>query len=100
MTEKRFKITKSKLVENAYVIEDEKKQFTFPTLVGDNRGLIAYEKALNELSEENEKLKKKILEEIDLEVAYVNETYSDGRMSNEQYNGAIISLGQLREKLE
>ena len=62
MTEKRFKITKSKLVENAYVIEDKKKQFTFPTLVGDNRGLIAYEKSLNKLSEENEQLKQTISE--------------------------------------
>ena len=52
------------------------------------------------LEEENEQLKKKILEEIDLEVAYVNETYSDGRMSKEQHNGAIISLRQLREKFE
>lgn len=49
---------------------------------------------------ENEQLKKKILEEIDLEVAYVNETYSDCRMSKEQHNGAIISLRQLREKFE
>lgn len=55
---------------------------------------------LNRLSEENEQLKKKILEEIDLEVAYVNETHSDGRMSKEQHNGAIISLRQLREKFE
>ena len=31
------------------------------------------------LEDENKQLKKKILEEIDLEVAYVNETYSDGR---------------------
>ena len=54
---KRFDIVKSKLVKNAYVIEDKEKQFTFPTLVGDNRGLIAYEKALNKLSEENEELK-------------------------------------------
>lgn len=52
------------------------------------------------LEKENEQLKKKILEEIDLEVAYVNETYSDGRMSKEQHNGAIISLRQLREKFE
>ena len=52
------------------------------------------------LRKENEYLKKKILEEIDLEVAYVNETYSDGRMSKEQHNGAIISLRQLREKFE
>lgn len=55
---KRFDIVKSKLVENAHVIEDGKKQFTFPTLVGDNRGLIAYKEALNKLSEENEQLKK------------------------------------------
>ena len=54
---KRFKITKSKVVQNAHVIEDGKKQFTFPTFVGDNRGLIGYEKTLNELSEENEQLK-------------------------------------------
>lgn len=52
------------------------------------------------LRKENEQLKKKILEEIDLEVAYVDETYSDGRMSKEQHNGAIISLRQLREKFE
>ena len=53
-----------------------------------------------QLEEENKQLKKKILEEIDLEVEYVNETYSDGRMSKEQHNGAIISLRQLREKFE
>ena len=52
------------------------------------------------LEDENKQLKKKILEEIDLEVAYVDETYSDGRMSKEQHNGAIISLRQLREKFE
>ena len=57
---KRFNIVKSKLVENAHFIEDGKKQFTFPTLVGDNRGLIAYEKALNKLSEENELLNKEL----------------------------------------
>ena len=57
MTEKRFKITKSKLVKNAHVIEDGKKQFTFPTLVGDKWALIAYKQALNEISEENEQLK-------------------------------------------
>ena len=56
---KRFDIVKSKLVHNAYVIEDEKKQFTFPTLVGDNRGLIAYEEALNKLSEKNEQLQER-----------------------------------------
>lgn len=52
------------------------------------------------LEKGNEQLKKKILEEIDLEVAYINETYSDGRMSIEQHNGAIISLRHLREKFE
>lgn len=59
MTEKRFKITKSKVVQNAHVIEDKEKQFTFPTLVGDNRGLIAYKQALNKLSEENEELQER-----------------------------------------
>ena len=58
------------------------------------------DKQIKELEKENDELKKKILEEIDLEVAYVNETYSDGRMSKEQHNGAIISLRQLREKFE
>lgn len=56
---KRFNIVKSKLIEKAHVVEDEKKQFTFPTLVGDKRGLIAYEKALNKLSEENEQLQER-----------------------------------------
>ena len=63
MTEnKRFKITKSKLVQNAYVIEDKEKQFTFPTLVGDKRGLIGYEKALNKLSEQNASIKGRIID--------------------------------------
>lgn len=93
MTEKRF--TK---VEHIFGLNDEG--------IKDNQTKIEYYYALdlidllNELSEENEQLKKKILEEIDLEVAYVNETYSDGRMSEEQNNGAIISLRQLREKFE
>lgn len=57
-------------------------------------------KKYKKVVDENEQLKKKILEEIDLEVAYVNETYSDGRMSKEQHDGAIITLRQLREKFE
>lgn len=49
---------------------------------------------------ENEQLKQKILDEIDLEIAYINEVYSDGRMSIHQYDGAIICLQELRRKFE
>ena len=59
MIEKRFKITKSELVEDGYVIDDTKKLYTFPIVV-DKLRLIAYEKALNELFEENEVLRRHI----------------------------------------
>jgi hypothetical protein len=74
MTEKRLNID---LIEDLFVREE-----------------------LIRLYEENEQLKQKILDEIDLEIAYVNEVYSDGRMSIEQYDGAIICLQELRGKFE
>ena len=55
---KRFEIVKSKLIKDGWVISDKLKQFTFPTLKGDKRALVSYCKALNELAEENEQLKK------------------------------------------
>ena len=58
MTEnKRFEIVKSKLIKDGWVISDKLKQFTFPTLKGDKRALISYCKALNELAEENTRLR-------------------------------------------
>ena len=58
------------------------------------------EHQIQQLQDENEQLKQKILDEIDLEVDYVNKVYSDGRMSIEQYDGAIICLQELRRKFE
>lgn len=47
MSERRFNIVKSKLVENGWVINDKCNEFVFPTFVGDKKQLIAYCNAFN-----------------------------------------------------
>lgn len=92
MTEnKRFKITKSKLVQNAHVIEDGKKQFTFPTLVGDKWALISYKQALNKLSEENEELQ----ERNDRQRKRLDELYQ--LILNRDYDGQEELIKELEE---
>lgn len=68
MTEnKRFEINPSAMYNNKYVIHDSKKEYTFPVL--DSTLNYMFCKALNELHDENEKLKiflKAVNEELDL----------------------------------
>ena len=59
MTEKRFNIVQSEIVEDGKFIQDNNKKYSFPT-TKDSSSLIMYEKALNELSDENEQLKKEL----------------------------------------
>ena len=57
MTEnKRFEIKQSAMDNNRYVIHDSKKEYTFPVL--DSTLNYMFCKALNELSDENEQLRK------------------------------------------
>ena len=57
MTEnKRFEIKPSAMDNNIYVIHDSKKEYTFPVL--DSTLNYMFCKALNELSDENEQLRK------------------------------------------
>ena len=55
MTEKRFEIKPSAMDNNKYVIHDNKKEYTFPVL--DSTLNYMFCKALNELHDENKKLK-------------------------------------------
>ena len=64
MSEKRFNIVPSNVVEDGKFIQDNKKEHSFPT-TKDTSTLVMYEKALNELAtkcsqleKENEQLKK------------------------------------------
>ncbi len=61
MTEKRFEIIKSAIIDGARVIKDNEKKYTFATTF-ETATLVNYRKALNELNDENEQLKKKLFE--------------------------------------
>jgi hypothetical protein len=51
MTEnKRFKVTKSNIIEGAFYIQDKAQEYSFPT-TKDVSTLVMYEKALNELQQ-------------------------------------------------
>lgn len=56
MTEKRFEIKKSTIIDGARVIKDNEKKYTFATTF-ETATLINYRKALNELNDENNQLK-------------------------------------------
>ena len=58
MTEKRFAIKNSAIVENGYFIDDANKKHSFPT-TRDKSNLIMYEKALNEQHETIQQLQDK-----------------------------------------
>ena len=89
---------------NTMANENEQLKQTIETQIfnyENAKGVIhSSEHQIQQLQDENEQLKQKILDEIDLEVDYVNKVYSDGRMSIEQYDGAIICLQELRRKFE
>ena len=56
MSEKRFMIEKSSIVEDGFFIYDNTGKFSFPTTKGKSK-LIMYAKQLNELNDETEQLK-------------------------------------------
>lgn len=57
MTEKRFNIVPSNVVEDGKFIQDNKKEHSFPT-TKDASTLVMYEKALNELATKCSQLEK------------------------------------------
>ena len=57
MTEKRFEIIKSAIIDGARVIKDNENKYTFATTF-ETATLVNYRKALNELNDENEQLKR------------------------------------------
>lgn len=59
MTEKRFTIEKSSIVEDGFFICDNTGKFSFPT-TKDKSDLIMYVKHLNKLNNENEQLKQEL----------------------------------------
>ena len=58
MTDKRFVIKPSAIVTDGFVIIDKEKKYTFPVL--DSTLNYMFNKALNELYEENQELKRTI----------------------------------------
>ena len=60
MTEKRFNIVESRIMKDAWFIEDNKKEFTFPTIKDGKDICFTLCKALNELND-NIKLSEKNL---------------------------------------
>ena len=59
MTEKRFEIIKSAIIDGARVIKDNENKYTFATTF-ETATLVNYRKALNELNDENMQLKEEI----------------------------------------
>ena len=92
MTEnKRFEIKPSAMYNNKYVIHDSKKEYTFPVL--DSTLNYMFCKALNELSDENERLKiflRAVNEELDLTIR----DYDTLEEENEQLQNQIDELKQ------
>ena len=83
MTEKRFTIEKSSIVEDGFFIYDTTGKFSFPT-TKDKSNLIMYEKQLNELNNENEQLKKeKDYYKRELQKELVCQAIIEGRENNE-----------------
>lgn len=100
MTEnKRFEIKPSVMCNNKYVIHDGKKEYTFPVL--DSTLSYMFCKALNDLSDENEKLKiflKAVNEELDL----ANRDYDTLEEEYEQlkqYNTGLINKIDFLERV-
>ena len=52
MTSERFQINKSTIIEDAYILEDKNKKYTFTTLKN-KEDLYSFCKALNELQDKN-----------------------------------------------
>ena len=89
MTEKRFTIEKSSIVEDGFFIGDNIGKFSFPT-TKDKSDLIMYMKHLNELHEENQALKSENKELIELiRHCYENWSEEKKKMVGEISNGLL-----------
>ena len=100
MTEnKRFEIKQSAMNNNRYVIHDSKKEYTFPVL--DSTLNYMFCKALNELHDENEKLKiflKAVNEELSLanrDYDTLEEEYEQLKQNNTELINKIYFLEQI-----
>ena len=76
MTEKRFEIIKSAIIDGARVIKDNENKYTFATTF-ETATLINYRKALNELNDEKEQLKNIIV--------FANTLMSRSTISDDDY---------------
>lgn len=64
MTEKRFNIIESRIVKDAWFIEDDKKEFTFPTIKNGKDTCFTFCKALNKLNDNIELSEKNLHKEL------------------------------------
>ena len=94
MTEKRFDIIKSVIIDGAKVIRDNENKYTFATTF-ETATLISYRKALNELNDENEQLKLVVKEVIELLSEEVD-VFSD--KATEHDINAYVELKELDNK--
>ncbi len=92
MTEKRFTINNSNIVQDGYFIKDNVGNFSFPTTI-DGSDLIMYHKALNKLNDENEQLKQEMG---DLGTIHAEEI---NKIENE-FDDEILKLEKENEQLK
>lgn len=85
MTEnKRYNIKPSKIIENGFCIQDDRREHSFPT-TGDKSHLIMYEKALNEQNnriKELESENKMLKTTISRNETYIKRVTTKGKWSN------------------
>ena len=98
---KRYNIIKSKIIENAFNIQDNKRKYSFPS-TKDASTLIIYEKALNEQDErikELEKEKEQLRNKLELYEHYVTFTTidDDGDVLEELIEGMEVGESRLEE---
>ena len=99
MKKKRFNIVSSKIVEDGKFIQDNNKKYSFPT-TRYSSSLVMYEKALNELSDENEQLKNMIRHDYEERKKVIN-NYCDKIKKIEKENEELKKENQeLKRKLK
>ena len=101
MTEKRFEIIKSAIIDGARVIKDNENKYTFATTF-ETATLINYRKALNELNDKNEQLKNHIQELQNHLKRLENENIQTYTLIKEAYHNERTQLGKsvLKQLLE
>ena len=81
---KRYNIKPSKIIENGFYIQDDRREHSFPT-IDDKSHLIMYEKALNEQNnriKELESENKMLKTTISRNEAYIKRVTTKGKWSN------------------